>query len=129
MRLSALLVALVIVAPAAAADDKEVKPVTPADAAKMVDKKATVEMEVKSVGKGNGVFFLNSEEDYKSDKNFTIFISRDGAKKFKEAKVDDPTAQYKGKTVRVSGTVVLYKEKPEIVVDDPKQIEAVEKKD
>jgi hypothetical protein len=34
---------------------KEVKPVTPADAAKMVDKKATVEMEVKSVGKGNGV--------------------------------------------------------------------------
>jgi micrococcal nuclease len=129
MRLTALLLALVMVAPAAAADGKEVKPVTPADAAKMVDKKATVEMEVKSVGKSGGVFFLNSEEDYKSDKNFTIFISRDGAKKFKEAKVDDPTAQYKGKTVRVTGTVVLYKEKPEIVVDDPKQIEAVENKD
>jgi DNA/RNA endonuclease YhcR with UshA esterase domain len=128
MRLATLVLSLVIVAPVAVTDDKDAKPVTPADAAKMVDKKVTVEMEVKSASKGNGVFFLNSEEDYKSDKNFTIFISRDGAKKFAEAKVDDPTAQYKGKTIRVTGTVKLYRDKPEIVVDDPKQMETVEKK-
>ena len=128
MRLSSLLLALVIVTPAAASDDKETKPVTPADAAKMVDKKGTVEMEVKSSGWASGVFFLNSEEDFKSENNFTIFTSKDGATKFKEAKVDDPAAQFKGKTVRVTGTVKLYKDKPEIVVDDPKQIETVEKK-
>ena len=85
-------------------------------------------MEIKSAGKGKGVFFLNSEEDFKSEKNFTIFINEDVAKKFKDAKIDDPAAEYKGKVIRVTGTVKLYNEKPEIVIDDPKQIEVVEKK-
>jgi DNA/RNA endonuclease YhcR with UshA esterase domain len=128
MRIGAILFGLVLVVPVLAADEKDNKPVTPAEAAKMVDKKVTVEMEIKSVGKGRDVYFLNSEEDYKSDKNFTLFINEDGVKKFKEAKIEDFTAQYKGKTVRVTGTVKLYREKPEIVVEDPKQIEMVEKK-
>ena len=128
MRLSTVVFVLLTATPVAIADDKETKPVTPGEAAKLVDKKVTVEMEVKSTGKSSGVFFLNSEEDFKSDKNFTIFISKEGATKFKEAKVDDPAAQFKGKAVRVTGTVKLYKDKPEIVVDDPKQIEMVEKK-
>jgi DNA/RNA endonuclease YhcR with UshA esterase domain len=128
MRLLTVVFVLLTLPPVVWADDKENKPVTPADAAKMVDKKVTVEMEVKSTGKSSGVFFLNSEEDFKSEKNFTIFISKEGTTKFKEAKVDDPTAQFKGKTVRVTGTVKLYKDKPEIVVDDPKQIETVDKK-
>jgi DNA/RNA endonuclease YhcR with UshA esterase domain len=128
MRLSATLFAVVAFAVVAVADEKDTKPITPADAAKMVDKKVTVEMEVKSVGKAEGVYFLNSEEDFKSEKNFTIFINQEGTKKFKEAKVEDMMAHFKGKTVRVTGTVQLYKEKPEIVVEDPKQIEVVEKK-
>ena len=67
MRLYAtLLFAVVILTPVFAADDKEAKPIAPAEAAKMVDKKVTVEMEVKSVGKSTDVFFLNSEEDFKS---------------------------------------------------------------
>jgi DNA/RNA endonuclease YhcR with UshA esterase domain len=114
--------------PVVAVDDKDTKPVTPAEAAKLVDKKVTVEMEVKSTGKASGVYFLDSEEDFKSETNFTKFISKEGAMKFKEAKVDDPAAQFKGKTVRVTGTVKLYRDKPEIAVDDTKQIEIVEKK-
>jgi DNA/RNA endonuclease YhcR with UshA esterase domain len=128
MRLLVTVLAVVILAPVAAADDKDDKPITPAEAAKMADKKVTVEMEVKSVGKSKDVFFLNSEEDFKSAKNFTAFINADGVKKFKEAKIDDIQEHFKGKTVRVTGTVKLYNEKPEIVVDDPKQIVIVEKK-
>jgi hypothetical protein len=126
MRCAALLTLVLFLVPAFA-EDKATKPVTPAEAAKMVDKKVTVEMEVKSAGKGRGVFFLNSEEDYRSDRNFTGFINQDGAKKFQEAKIDDPSAHFKGKTVRITGTVKLYREKPEIVIEDPKQVEIVRK--
>jgi DNA/RNA endonuclease YhcR with UshA esterase domain len=128
MRLTLTLLALATIAPAFLADDKDAKLVSPVEAAKMLDKKVTIEMEVKSAGKGRGVYFLNSEEDYKSEKNFTIFINEDVAKKYKDAKIEDPSAEYKGKVIRVTGTVKLYKEKPEIVIDDPKQIEVVEKK-
>jgi DNA/RNA endonuclease YhcR with UshA esterase domain len=128
MRLTFAFLALATIAPVLLADDKDSKPLAPAEAAKMLDKKVTIEMEVKSAGKGKGVFFLNSEEDFKSEKNFTIFINEDVAKKFKDAKIDDPAAEYKGKIIRVTGTVKLYKEKPEIVIEDPKQIEVVEKK-
>ncbi len=60
MRLVVMFLAVAILAPVAAADDKQDKPITPAEAAKMVDKKVTVEMEVKSVGKSADMFFLNS---------------------------------------------------------------------
>ncbi len=128
MRRCPVLLALAVVASADPTDEKAAKPVGPAEAAKMVDKKVILEMEVKSTGKSQGAFFLNSEEDYKSAKNFTIFINQAAAKKFQEAKVEDPAARFKGKTVRVTGTVKLYRDKPEIVVEDPKQIEVVEKK-
>jgi DNA/RNA endonuclease YhcR with UshA esterase domain len=44
-----------------------------------------------------------------------------------KAKIEDPSAHYKGKTVRVTGTVKLYREKPEIVVEQADQIQVVEK--
>ena len=116
-----LLVPLVL-----AAGEQPAKPVTPAEAAKQVGKKVTVEMEVKSVGQSAGVFFLNSEENFKSEKNFTLFIDKAGAKKFAEAKIDPTT--YKGKTVRAKGEVKLYRDRPEIVVSDPKQLEVLEQK-
>jgi DNA/RNA endonuclease YhcR with UshA esterase domain len=126
MRLFALLLALSL--PVVVwADDPPAKPVAPADAAKKVNEKVTVEMEVKSTG-GKEASFLNSEADYKDDKNFTVFIPEAALEKFKKAKIDDPKTHYKGKTVRVTGTVTLYREKPQIKVEDPAQIEVVEKK-
>jgi DNA/RNA endonuclease YhcR with UshA esterase domain len=120
------LVMLLMVPLVLAAGEQPAKPLTPAEAAKQVGKKVTVEMAVKSVGQGKGVFFLNSEENFKSEKNFTLFIDKAGAKKFAEAKIDPTT--YKGKTVRAQGEVKLYRERPEIVVTDPKQIEVVDAK-
>jgi DNA/RNA endonuclease YhcR with UshA esterase domain len=126
MRLSALVLALLLVA-AARADEPPAKPVTPAEAAKKVNEKVTVEFEVKSTG-GKGVCFLNSEEDFKDAKNFTVFIPEAAVEKFKAAKIDDPRTHFKGKTVRVTGTVTLYREKPQIKVETPDQIKGVEKK-
>jgi DNA/RNA endonuclease YhcR with UshA esterase domain len=85
-------------------------------------------MEVKSAALRSGVCFLNSEEDYQDAKNFTVFLDKEALQKFKEAKVDDPAAQFKGKTVQVKGKVKLYRDRPEIALSGPDQIEIVDKK-
>jgi DNA/RNA endonuclease YhcR with UshA esterase domain len=126
MRPSALAFVLIL-SSAIWADDPPAKPIAPAEAAKKVNEKVTLEMEVKSTG-GKTANFLNSEADYKDAKNFTVFIPEEALEKFKKAKIDDPKAHYKGKTVRVTGTVTLYREKPQIKVEEPTQIEVVEKK-
>jgi len=106
---------------------QDAAPLTPAEAAKRVDQKVTVEFQVKSTG-GKTAVYLNSEEDFKSDKNFTVFLPAKAVEKFKAKKVDDPAAHFKGKTVRVTGTVTLFKERPQIKVEGPDQITVVEKK-
>jgi uncharacterized protein (TIGR03067 family) len=128
MRPTAILLALVLVVTVAYSEDKPVKPITPAEAAKKINEKVTVELVVKSTG-GKTATFLNSEEDFKSDKNLPLFISEAALEKFKKAKIDDPKTFYRGKTVHATGTVTLYKEKPEIKIEEPDQIKVIEKKD
>ena len=130
MRTCTVLAVLLLAPALLRADDNDPKPLSPAEAAKRVGEKCTVEMEVKSVGvsKNGGIAFLNSEEDFKDEKNFTAFLGKEAVEKFKKAKVEDLAAHFKGKTVRVTGTVKLYRERPEIAVDDPEQIQVVEKK-
>jgi DNA/RNA endonuclease YhcR with UshA esterase domain len=124
MRTVAVLFALCLVA----ADDKDARPLSPAEAAKNVDKKCTVEMEVKSTGKsGNRRVFLNSEANFRDGKNFTVLLNQGVLAKFKKVKVEDAAEHFKGKTIRVTGTVKLYNNKPEIDVDDPSQITVVER--
>jgi hypothetical protein len=113
---------------ATAADDK---PLTPAEAVKKVNEKVTVQMEVKAAKdrlEKRGEIYLDSEEDFRDPKNLGVVVTRAGAAKFKEAGIDDPAGHFKGKTIRVTGTVILKEERPRIEVEDPKQIEAVEKK-
>jgi DNA/RNA endonuclease YhcR with UshA esterase domain len=112
--------------PFALADDKQ--PLGPIEAAKKVNEEVTVRMEVKSANLRNGVCFLNSEEDFKNANNLTLFIDKEALAKFKEAKIDDPAAYFKGKTVEVKGKVTLYREHPEIKLTGPDAIKIVEKK-
>jgi DNA/RNA endonuclease YhcR with UshA esterase domain len=131
MRKSATVLLLVLPALAVVkADDvkSDAKPLTPELSAKKIGEKCTVQMDVKSVGKGKGVVFLNSKAVYKDADNFTVFISKAGVEKLKEAKIDDPAAYYKSKTVLATGVVKLYREKPEIVVETAEQIQVVGKK-
>ena len=67
------------------ADDAKRVPIPPGEASKKVGETVTVEMEVKSVGRGkSGVYFLNSEPNYRSADNFTLFVDRVSAAKFKK---------------------------------------------
>ena len=104
------------------------KPVGPAEAAKQVNEEVTLQMEVKSAALREGVCFLNSEEDFKDAKNFTVFIDKEALAKFKEARIEDPAAHFKGKTIQVKGKVTLYRERPEIKLSGPEAIKVVEKK-
>ena len=126
MRLALTL--LLVAAPAIAlAQETAPKPLTPAEAAKKLEMKVTVEFEVKSTG-GNNNNYLNTHADYQDAANFTIFIPKVALTKFAAAKIEKPVDYYKGKTIQVTGTVVLFEKKPQIRVEDPAQIKVVEKK-
>lgn len=103
--------------------------VTTSAAARRVGEKVTVEMTVRATG-GNPKkrFFLNSESNFRDERNFTIVLEMGkAAKPFAAAKIGDPAKHYGGKRIRVTGTVAKYMDRPEIVVTDPAQIEIVDK--
>lgn len=107
--------------PAAAAQDTP-RPIGPAEAAKRVDQIVTVAMQVKSARVVNDVCFLNSEDDRKHPDNLTLFLGSEAIAALKKAGVKSPAAHYRGKTVRIQGRVTLYRDRPQIVVDDPSQL-------
>src|SRR5437762_9231483 len=100
------------------------RPITPDEALKRVDQKVTVAMEVKSTG-GNTARFLNSETDFRGEKNFAIFIPNIALAAFKQAGIADPAEYYKGKSVVVTGTVALSQNRPQIRVENPSQIKVL----
>ena len=120
------LLLLLFLGSTAIADDAA-RPLTPAEAAKKVDQQVTVELEVKSTGGGRNRY-LNSAPDYSQASNFAIFIPQAALPKFAEAKIEKPDEHYYGKTIQVTGTVTLNREKPQITVSDPAQIKIMENK-
>jgi len=112
-------------------EPKQDKPLSPAEAGKRVNEKVVVEMFVKASKnrlEQRKEIYLDSEEDFRDPKNLAVVINLAGAAKFKDAGIDDPAEHFKGKTIRVTGTVTKENERPRIVVEDPKQIKIVEKK-
>jgi hypothetical protein len=110
---------------------KEDKPLTPAEAIKMVNKEVTVEMIVRSSKNAlaqRHEIYLDSEENFRDEKNLAVVITEEGAGKFKEAGIDDPAEHFRGKTIRVTGTVTLKDDRPRIEVSDPKAVKLIEAK-
>lgn len=105
---------------------EDVVPLTPAEAAKKVNEKVVVELDVKSSG-GRSNQYLNSEKEFTDPKNFTIFIAKDHLEKFKKAGIENPSLHFKGKVIQVTGKVVLEQQKPWIKVDEPDQIKVISK--
>jgi alkaline phosphatase D len=101
-----------------------------AEAAKYVGKEYTVEMRVAATGqsKTQKLIFLNSETDFRDAANFTVVIDAKAAAKLRDLKVTDPATHFRGKTIRVTGMVSLFENRPQIMVSDPKQIEIIDKK-
>jgi DNA/RNA endonuclease YhcR with UshA esterase domain len=126
MRLHAIAVLTIFASLPIAAAQEARKLISPQEAKKKVGETVTVKMQVKSAALREEIAFLNSEEDFKSVENFTIFISKDAMPKFKTSKIEDPAAHFKGKTIEVTGKVILYRERPEIAVSGPDEIKVVE---
>lgn len=82
-------------------------------------------MAVKSTG-GNTARYLNSETDFRSEKNFAIFIPNIALAAFKQAGIEDPGVYYKDKTIVVTGTVALSQNRPQIRVENVNQIKVVQ---
>src|SRR5262249_26272685 len=104
--------------------------VTPAEAAKRGNETGTLEMTVRSARKAHdrSRVSLNSEERFRDAANFTVVLDmRKAAEGLKAAGGADPLAYYRGKTVLVTGTVTLFRDSPQIVVEDAGQIAVVEK--
>jgi hypothetical protein len=130
MRICAALFILALVSHAPAQDNKNLPVITPADVAKHVDKKCVVVMDIKSIGKSSDgkLFYLNSEADYKDKANFGVVIDMKIVEKLKEAKIPDLRAHFLNTKVRVTGTITLYKERPQLRLDEAEHIQVVERK-
>jgi len=64
--------------------------------------------------------FLNFHQDFRN--NFTVVINREDYVNFP----DPPETTYNGQHVRVVGTVIEYRGKPEIIVSSPEDIEIID---
>ena len=109
-----------------ATDDK---PLTPVEARKKVGEKITVEMTVQAAKdrlENRGEIYLDSETDFRDEKNFAVVITKAGAASLKEAGIDNPAAHFKDKKIRATGTVKEVDKVPRIEIDDAKQIRIVE---
>lgn len=124
--MSRVLCALVLVAFLGNASGQEAAaPITPEEALKKVDQKITVLMQVKSTG-GNTARFLNSQADFRDQKNFAVFIPNLALASFKEAGITDPAAYYKGKTILATGEVAMSQGRPVLRADKADQIKLVD---
>jgi DNA/RNA endonuclease YhcR with UshA esterase domain len=103
--------------------------IKPEEAKDNVGKKVVVEFVVVAgrTLEDKGIAFLNSSSDPGDPDGFTAFITKAGLNKFKEdAKIDDPVDHFNQKKIRVSGKIKKYKDKAEIEVNSPDQIQMVE---
>ncbi len=101
------------------------KPLTPVEARKRVGKDATVEMVVKTAKdrlEKRGEIYLDSEDDFKDEKNFAVVISKAGAASLKAAGISDPAGHFLDKRVVASGPVTEVDGVPRIEVTEAKQI-------
>jgi hypothetical protein len=115
----------------AAADDKPAPPLTPVAARTKIGQEITVEMVVATAKdrlEKRGEIYLDSELDFRSDKNFAVVITPAGAAQLKEQGLADPAQHFLGKTIRAKGTVKEVDGVPRIEIDEPKQIEIVKPK-
>jgi DNA/RNA endonuclease YhcR with UshA esterase domain len=115
----------VVALPSLAAAEEKLKEHTPTEARKAIGKEITVHMKVVSAKdrlEKRGEIYLDSQEDFKDEKNFAVVITRKGAESLKAAGIADPAEHFNGKTIRATGTVTEVDGVPRIQVDDAKQI-------
>ena len=105
--------------------------ITPAEAAKMIDKDVLLEMKVESssMDKNKSNMFLNSKSSFKELGNFTVVVRAGANEKLKDKhKFKDAPKFFKYKIIQVKGKVSTYNDKPQIIVDGSAQLTVIEEK-
>jgi hypothetical protein len=74
---------------------------------------------------GSKQVFLDSEPNHRDPKNLGVIVTEIGRAKFGAAGIDDPTAHFSGKTIRVRGVLIRKETGLYIEVNDVSQIELV----
>src|SRR5262245_5103849 len=131
MHCSRLVVVTAVLAATRVAFAAEEKPLTPVEARKKVGEKVTVEMTVRAAKdrlEKRGEIYLDSEPDFRDEKNFAVVITKAGAAALKKAGIENPADHFKGKRIRATGTVKEGDSVPRIEIEDVKQIRLVGKK-
>jgi len=100
---------------------------SPVEAISRIGESVTVEMLVQrsKCCAGSSQVFLDSEPNHRDPKNLGVVVTEAGRDKFSEAGIDDPTAHFEGKPIRVRGVVIRKEKGPYLEVTDPSQIEIV----
>ena len=103
-------------------------PIPAAQAREHVGERRTVETTIRASKDAarRREYYLDSEPDFGDEKNFAVVISHDHADKFKAAGIEDPAGHFKGKTIRVTGTIIREDQQVRIRVEAPEQIKVVE---
>ena len=117
---------------ACAADEPVGKALPSEEAGKHVGEKITVEMVVRASKdrlEKRKEIYLDSTTDHHDPKNLAAVVTVAGAAALKAAGIADPATYYKGKTIRVNGTVTLKENEPRIEINTADQIRVVGKKD
>jgi hypothetical protein len=97
-----------VVATARGADEAEPKVIAAPEAGQHLDERCTVEMTIQSSKNAapRGEYYLDSEKDFRDEKNLAVVISYDHADRFREAGIADPAEFYRDKMIRVTGKVI-----------------------
>jgi hypothetical protein len=115
---------------AVAAADEEPKAIKPDEARRHVGQAVSVTMLVRHAKHSEKTkrTYLDSEKDYRDEKNLGILIEDADLEKFSKAGIEDPHAYYDGKTIRVTGKPFLEENLIFIRASAPEQITVLEKK-
>jgi alkaline phosphatase D len=99
--------------------------ITPTQALKKIGEKVVVEMRVQAIGgTPQKRLYLNSRKNFKDEENFTVVLQP----KFFTGKWEKAAgATFLNKVVRVTGAVSAFKDAPQILVEDPKHLEVLDK--
>jgi hypothetical protein len=102
-------------------------PLSAPDARTRINERVTMEMPVKAAKDCQrcSLMFLDSEVDHHDVKNLAVAVTEIGKGRFREVHIADPAGHFMGKTIRVTGLVIVNDNQPQIEVDDPGQIEVV----
>jgi len=73
-----------------------------------------------------GEIYIDSEKDFRDEKNFAVVITEKGANRFKEKGIKDPAKHFEDREIRAKGIVKVVQSVPRIEIDDPDQIAIVE---